>query len=80
MLNFACVHCVLDINDNGVVVVGGHVGVVNLSKDDYDVVLAVVLDTLHLLHFIPCVELCDVVDFVLQEYIALLLRNSKCPV
>ena len=71
--------CVLDINDDGVVVAGGHVGLVNLSEDDYNVVLSVVLDTLHLLHYVPCVELCDVVDFVLQEYIALLLRDSKRP-
>ena len=44
---------------------GGHAGLVNLSEDDYDVVLTVVLDTLHLLHYVLCVELCNVVDFVL---------------
>ena len=71
--------CVPDIHDDGVVVAGGHAGLVNLSEDDYDVELAVVLDTLHLLHYITCVELCDVVDFVLQEYIALLLRDSRRP-
>ena len=70
---------VLNINEDGVVVAGGHAGLINLSEDDYDVVLAVVLDTLHFLHYVPCVELCDVVDFVLQEYIALLLRDSKRP-
>ena len=57
--------CVVDINDDGVVVAGGHADLINLSEDNYDVVLAVVLDTLHLLHYVPCVELCDVVDFVL---------------
>ena len=71
--------CVVDINDDGMVVAGGHARLVNLSEDDYDVVLAVVLDNLHLLHYVPCVELCDVVNFVLQEDIALLSRDSKRP-
>ena len=57
--------CVVDINDNGVVVAGGHAGLINLSEDDYDVVLTVVPNTLHLLHYVVYVELCDVVDFVL---------------
>ena len=68
-----------DINDDGVVVAGGHADLVRLSKDDHYEVVAVVLNALHLLLDVPCVELCDIVDFVLKEDIALLLRYSKCP-
>ena len=71
--------CVVDINDNGDVVAGGHAGLVNLFEDDHYEVVAVVLNALHLLLDVPCVELCDIVDFVLKEDVALLLRYSKRP-
>ena len=67
------------INDDGVVVAHGIAAVVNLSEDDHYEVVAVVLNALHLLFDVPCVELCDIVNFVLKEDVALLLRYSKCP-
>ena len=68
------------INDDGVVVARGIATVVNLSKDDYYEVLAVVLNALHLLLDVPCVELWDIVYFVPKEDVALnLLRYSKRP-
>ena len=51
--------------------------VVNLSEDDYCEVLVVVLNALHLLLDVPCVELWDIVYFVPKEDVALLLRYSK---
>ena len=66
-----------DINDDGVVVARGIAAVVNRSKDDHYEVLAVVLNALHLLLDVPCVELCDIVNFVFEEDVALLLRYSK---
>ena len=67
-----------DINDDGVVVARGIAAVVNLSEDDHYEVLAVVLNALHLLLDVPCVELWDIVYFVPKEDIALLLHYSKC--
>ena len=67
----------LHINDDGVVVARGIAAVVNLSEDDYDVVLAVVLNALHLLLDVPYIELWDIVYFVPEEDVALLLRYSK---
>ena len=46
-----------DINDDGVVVARGIAAVVNRSEDDHYEVLAVVLNILHLLLDVPCVEL-----------------------
>ena len=66
-----------DINDDGVVVARGIAAVVNRSKDDHYEVLAVVLNVLHLLLDVPCVELWDIVYFVSEKDIALLLRYSK---
>ena len=66
-----------DINDDGVVVARGIAVVVNRSEDDYYEVLAVVLNVLHLLLDVPCVELWNIIYFVLGEDIALLLRYSK---
>ena len=40
--------------------------------------LAVVLNVLHLLLDVPCVELWDILYFVLEEDVALLLCYSKC--
>ena len=51
--------------------------VINRSKDDYYEVLSVVLNALHLLLDVPCVELWDIVYFVPKEDVALLLRYSK---
>ena len=67
-----------DINDDGVVVARGIAAVVNRSKDDHYEVLAVVLNVLHLLLDVPCVELWDILYFVLEEDVALLLCYSKC--
>ena len=67
------------INDDGVVVARGIAAVVNLSEDDHYEVVTVVLNALHLLLDVPCVELCDIVDFVPKEDVALLLRYSKHP-
>ena len=50
---------------------------VNHSEDDQYEVLPVVLYALHLLLDVPCVELWDIVYFVPEEDIALLLRYSK---
>ena len=66
------------INDDGVVVAHGIATVVNLSEDDHYEVLTVVLNALHLLLDVPCVEMWDIVYFVLEEDVALLLRYSKC--
>ena len=66
------------INDDGVVVACGIAAVVNLSEDDHYEVLAVVLNALHLLLDVPYVELWDIVYFVPEEVLALLLRYSKC--
>ena len=55
----------------------GIAAVVNRSEDDHYEVLAVVLNVLHLLLDVPCVELWDIVYFVPEEDIALLLRYSK---
>ena len=66
-----------DINDDGVVVARGIAAVVNLFEDDHYEVLAVVLNALHLLLDVPCVELWDIVYFVPEEDVALLLRYSK---
>ena len=55
----------------------GIAAVVNRSKDNHYEVLAVVLNVLHLLLDVPCVELWDIVYFVPKEDIALLLRSSK---
>ena len=52
--------------------------VVNRSEDDHYEVLAVVLNVLHLLLDVPCVELWDILYFVLEEDVALLLRYFKC--
>ena len=51
--------------------------VVNRSEDDQYEVLVVVLNVLHLLLDVPCVELWDIVYFVREEDIALLLCYSK---
>ena len=67
------------INDDRVVVARGIAAIVNLSEDDHYEVVAVVLNALHLLLNVPCVELCDIVDFILKEDVALLLRYSKRP-
>ena len=56
----------------------GIAAVVNRSEDDHYEVLAVVLNVLHLLLDVPCVELWDILYFVLEEDVALLLRYSKC--
>ena len=66
------------INDDGVVVARGIAAVVNRSEDDHYEVLAVVLNGLHLLLDVPCVELWDIVYFVPKEDVALLLRYAKC--
>ena len=66
------------INDDGVVVARGIAAVVNLSEDDHYEVLPVVLNALHLLLDVPCVELWDIVYFVPEEDVALLLCYSKC--
>ena len=66
-----------DINDDGVVMARGIAAVVNRSEDDHHEVLAVVLNVLHLLLDVPYVELWDIVYFVLEEDIALLLCYSK---
>ena len=66
-----------DINDDGVVVARGIAAVINCSEDDHYEVLAVVLNALHLLLDVPCVELWDIVNFVPKEDVALLLRYSK---
>ena len=65
------------INDDGVVVARSIAAIVNLSEDDYDVVLAMVLNALHLLLDVPCIELWDIVYFVPEEDVALLLCYSK---
>ena len=49
-----------DINDDGVVVARGIAVVVNRSEDDHYEALAVVLNVLHLLIDVPCVELWDI--------------------
>ena len=67
-----------DINDDGVVVARGIAAVINHYEDDHYEVLAVVLNALHLLLDVPCVELWDIVYFVPEEDVALLLRYSKC--
>ena len=56
----------------------GIAAVVNRSEDNHYEVLAVVLNVLHLLLDVPCVELWDILYFVPEEDIALLLRYSKC--
>ena len=56
----------------------GIAAVVNLSEDDHYKVLAVVLNALHLLLDVTCVELWDIVYFVPEEDVALLLCYSKC--
>ena len=68
---------VYDINDDGVVVALGIAAVVNRSEDNHYEVLSVVLNALHLLLDVPCVELWDIVYFVHEEDVALLLRYSK---
>ena len=65
------------INDDGVVVARGIAAIVNLSEDDHYEVVAVVLNALHLLLDVPCVELWAIVYFVPKEDVALLLRYSK---
>ena len=55
----------------------GIAAVVNRPEDDHYEVLAVVLNALHLLLDVPCVELWDIVYFVPEEDVALLLRYSK---
>ena len=65
------------INEDGVVVVRGIAAIVNLSEDDHYEVVVVVLNALHLLLDVPCVELWDIVYFVPEEDVALLLRYSK---
>ena len=65
------------INDDGVVVARGIAAVVNLSEDNHYEVVTVVLNALHLLLDVPRVELCDIVNFVLMEDVAILLRYSK---
>ena len=65
------------INDDGVAVVRGIAAVVNSSEDDDYEVLAVVLNALHLLLDVPCVELWDILYFVPEEDVALLLCYSK---
>ena len=67
-----------DINDDGVVVARRIAAVVNLSEDDHYEVLIVVLNALHLLLDVSCVELWDIVYFVPKEDVALLLCYSKC--
>ena len=66
-----------NINDDGVVVARGIAAIVNRSEDDHCEVLAVVLNVLHLLLDVPCVELWDIIYFVPEEDIALLLCYSK---
>ena len=66
-----------DINDDGVVVARGIAAIVNLSEDDHYEVLTVVLNALHLLLDVPCVELWDIIYFVPEEDVALLLCYSK---
>ena len=66
-----------DINDDGVVVARGIAAVVNRPEDDHYEVLTVVLNALHLLLDVPCVELWDILYFVPVEDVALLLRYSK---
>ena len=65
------------INDDGVVVAHGIAAVVNHPKDNHYEVLVVVLNALHLLLDVPCVELWDILYFVPEEDVALLLRYSK---
>ena len=65
------------INDDGVVVARGIAAVVNCPEDDHYEVVAVVLNALHLLLDVPCVELWDILYFVPEEDVALLLRYSK---
>ena len=67
-----------DINDDGMVVARGIAAVVNRSEDDHYEVLVVVLNVLHLLLDVPCVELWDILYFVLEEDVAFLLFYSKC--
>ena len=67
-----------DINDDGVVVARRIAAVVNLSENDYYEVLVVVLNALHLLLDVPCVELWNIVYFVPKKDVALLLCYSKC--
>ena len=55
----------------------GIAAVVNCSEDDHYDVVPVVLYALHLLLDVPCIELWDIVYFVPQEDVALLLRYSK---
>ena len=55
----------------------GIAAVVNHPEDDHYEVLAVVLNALHLLLDVPCVELWDILYFVPEEDVALLLRYSK---
>ena len=55
----------------------GIAALVNRPEDDHYEVLAVVLNALHLLLDVPCVELWDILYFVLEEDVALLLRYSK---
>ena len=65
------------INADGVVVARGIAAFVNRSEDDQYEVLPVVLYALHLLLDVPCVELWDIVYFVPEVDVALLLRYSK---
>ena len=65
------------INDDGVVVACGIAAVVNRPEDDHYEVLAVVLNALHRLLDVPCVELWDILYFVPEEDVDLLLRYSK---
>ena len=55
----------------------GIAAVVNHPEDDHYEVLPVVLNALHLLLDVPYVELWDIVNFVPEEDVALLLRYSK---
>ena len=55
----------------------GIAAVVNRPEDDQYEVLPVVFYALHLLLDVPCVELWDIVYFVPEEDVALLLRYSK---
>ena len=66
-----------NINDDGVVVARGIAAVVNRPEDDHYEVLTVVLNALHLLLDVPCIELWDILYFVPKEDVALLLCYSK---
>ena len=55
----------------------GIAAVVNRPENNHYEVLAVVLNALHLLLDVPCVELWDILYFVPEEDVALLLRYSK---